>query len=202
MLELAQQAVEKTAKAVAARTRLAELEGERDTAAEARQAAEDAVAAAGTALAGAWQAYAAGVRELDLPHPDEMGLVEWAATLDGPNPAEAALRSAAASATRVLAAAQARAEGRARGSRPAAGGPGVRTPPAGGGRDGRRRRPTPGPTGPGQAGSVPRCGSSLTSPARRPSSTGLVWRRRSRRPGCSMPGSPRRASFSTRGPMT
>ena len=113
VLELAQQAVEKTAKAVAARTRLAELEGERDTAAEARQAAEDAVAAAGTALAGAWQAYAAGVRELDLPHPDEMGLVEWAATLDGPNPAEAALRSAAASATRVLAAAQARAEGRA-----------------------------------------------------------------------------------------
>jgi uncharacterized protein (TIGR02680 family) len=113
VLELAQQAVEKTAKAVAARTRLAELEGERDTAAEARQAAEDAVAAAGTTLAGAWQAYAAGVRELDLPHPDEMGLLEWAATLDGPNPAEAALRSAAASATQVLASAQARAEGRA-----------------------------------------------------------------------------------------
>lgn len=111
VLELAQQAVEKAAKAVAARTRLAELEGERDTAAEARQAAEGAVAAAGTALARAWQAYAARVRELTLADPDEVGLVEWAAILDGPNPAEAALRSAAASSTQVLAAAHARAEG-------------------------------------------------------------------------------------------
>jgi uncharacterized protein (TIGR02680 family) len=110
VLELARQAAEKAAKAVAARTRLAELESERDTAAEARQAAEDAVTTAGTALAGAWQAYAAGVMELALPHPDELGLVEWAATLDGPNPAEAALRSAAASATQALAAAQVRAK--------------------------------------------------------------------------------------------
>jgi uncharacterized protein (TIGR02680 family) len=113
VLELAQQAAGKEAAAVSARGRLGELEGERDAAAEARQEAEDAVGTAGTALAGAWQAYAAGVRELALPHPDEVGLVEWAATLDGPNPAETALRSAAAIATQALATARARADGRA-----------------------------------------------------------------------------------------
>ena len=113
VLELAQQAAGKEADAVSAWTRLGELEAERDAAAEARQAAEDAVAVAGAALAGAWQAYAAGVRELALPHPDELGLAEWSAALDGPNPAEAALRLAAASAIQLLAAAQARAEARA-----------------------------------------------------------------------------------------
>ena len=113
VLGLAREAAGKEAVAVAARTRLGELEGDLDAAAEARLAAEDAVATAGTALAGAWQAYSTGVRELALPHPDEVGLAEWAATLDGPNPAEAALRSASASATQVLAAAKARAEGRA-----------------------------------------------------------------------------------------
>jgi uncharacterized protein (TIGR02680 family) len=113
VLGLAREAAGKEAVAVAARTRLGELEGERDAAADARHAAEDAVAAAGTALAEAWQAYATGVRELALPHPDELGLAEWAATLDGPNPAETALRSASASATQVLAAAKTRAEGRA-----------------------------------------------------------------------------------------
>lgn len=109
VLGLAEKAAGEEKEAVAARTRLSELEGERDDAAEARQAAEDGVAAAGAALVDVWQACAAGVRELTLPHPDEMGLAEWAATLDGPNPAEAALRSAAASAAQALAAAHARA---------------------------------------------------------------------------------------------
>jgi uncharacterized protein (TIGR02680 family) len=113
VLGLAREAAGKDAVAVAARTRLGELEGERDAAAEASQAAGDAVAAAGAALAGAWQAYATSIQELALPHPDEVGLVEWAATLDGPNPAETALRSALAAATQVLAAAKAQAEGRA-----------------------------------------------------------------------------------------
>jgi uncharacterized protein (TIGR02680 family) len=112
VLELAQQAAGKQSQATAARARLAELEAERDTATEASQVADDAVTAAGVALAAAWQAYAAGARELRLPHPDEMGLAGWAVTLDGPNPAEAALRSAAAAATQALAAEKAGAEGR------------------------------------------------------------------------------------------
>lgn len=109
VLGLAEKAAGEEKEAAAARKRLAELEGERDDAAETRQAADDAVAAAGTALAQAWQAYAADVRELALPHPDEVGLAEWTATLDGPNPAEAALRSAAARAANELATAHARA---------------------------------------------------------------------------------------------
>jgi uncharacterized protein (TIGR02680 family) len=109
VLALADTAAEAERVAVAARTRLAELEAERDGAAEARRAAEEAVAAAGAGLVGAWQRYASRVRELDLPHPDETGLAQWAAALDGPNPAEAALRQAATRATQELAAGHARA---------------------------------------------------------------------------------------------
>jgi hypothetical protein len=113
VLELAEKAAGDEQEAIGARTRLGELEGERDDAAETRQAAEDTAAAAAAALVEAWQAYAAGVRELTLPYPDEMGLAGWAMTLDGPSPAEAALRSAATSATQALAAAHARASARA-----------------------------------------------------------------------------------------
>jgi uncharacterized protein (TIGR02680 family) len=112
VLGLAQLAAGKQAQATAHRTRLAELEAERDTAAEASQAADDAVTAAAAALSAAWQAYAAGARELRLPHPDEVGLSGWASTLDGPNPADAALRSVAAAATQALAGERAGAEGR------------------------------------------------------------------------------------------
>lgn len=112
VLGLARQAARKQAELTAARTRLAELEAERDSAADASQAADEAVTAAGAALAGAWQAYAGGVRELRVPHPDEVGLAGWAVTLDGPNPADAALRSATATATQALAAEKAGAESR------------------------------------------------------------------------------------------
>jgi uncharacterized protein (TIGR02680 family) len=111
--ELAEVAAGRERDAVAARTRLAELEAERDDAAEARHAADDAVAVAGAALVAAWQDYASRVRELTLPPPDETGLAQWAETLDGPNPAETALRSAAADANQALATAHARAAARA-----------------------------------------------------------------------------------------
>ena len=109
VLGLAEKAAAEEQEAIAARTRLGELEGERDDAAEARRAAEDAVAVTGAVLVEAWQAYAAQARELALPYPDELGLAGWTETLNGPNPAETALRSAAASATQALAAAHARA---------------------------------------------------------------------------------------------
>ena len=113
VLGLAEKAAEREKDAVAARTRLAEMEGERDDAAEARQAAEDAVATAGAALVEAWDAYASGVCELALPHPEETGLTGWAANLEGANPAEVVLRSAAVAATQALAAAHARGAARA-----------------------------------------------------------------------------------------
>jgi len=112
VLGLARTAAGKQAHLTAAQTRLAELEAEQDSASEASQAADDAVTAAAGALAAAWRAYAAGARELRLPLPDEVGLSGWAATLDGPNPADAALRSAAATATQALAAKKAGAERR------------------------------------------------------------------------------------------
>ena len=55
-----------------------------------------------------WREYAAGTTELDVPYPDETGLPEWTVTLDGPNPAETALRRAAARGTQSLAAEHAR----------------------------------------------------------------------------------------------
>jgi uncharacterized protein (TIGR02680 family) len=88
----------------AEQARLAELEGERDSAADEREAAEEEAEAAGGRLAGAWREYAARATELDVPHPDETGLADWARTLDGPNPAEVALRECVARATQALAA--------------------------------------------------------------------------------------------------
>jgi uncharacterized protein (TIGR02680 family) len=113
VITLAAHAAEAEGKAAAERSKLAELEAERDAAADERQAAEDAVHAAAGSLVAAWHQYAARTTELDAPHPDEAGLLEWAATLDGPNPAETALRAAASHATQELAAEHARRSARA-----------------------------------------------------------------------------------------
>ncbi len=110
---LATAAAEAERKAAAEQAKLAELEAERDAAADEREAAEAAVQAAGETLVARWREYAAGTTELDLPYPDEMGLPEWTVALDGPNPAEAALRAAAARTTQSLAAEHARRSGRA-----------------------------------------------------------------------------------------
>ena len=113
VLALAETAKSAEAAAVAARTRLSELEAEHDAAAEARDAADRAITEAGMALVAAWQAYAAGVSELAVPHPDETGLAAWTVSLDGPNPAETALRAAALRAAQALADARAQASVRA-----------------------------------------------------------------------------------------
>ena len=113
VLQLAETAQAAESAAVAARTRLSELEAEYDAAAEARAAADRAVTESGAQLVAAWQAYAAAVTELTVPHPDQTGLAEWTATLDGPNPAEIALRAAAMLAAQALADARAQASVRA-----------------------------------------------------------------------------------------
>jgi len=105
---LAATAAEAEGKAATEQAKLTELEAERDTAADECQAAEDAVQVAGEVLVGQWREFVDGTTELDVPYPDETGLSEWTVTLDGPNPAEAALREAAAHATQSLAAAHAR----------------------------------------------------------------------------------------------
>ena len=113
VLALAETAQSAEAAAMAARTRLGELEAEHDAAAEASDAADLAVTEAGAALVAAWQAYAAGVSELAVPHPDETGLAAWTVSLDGPNPAGTALRAVALRAAQALADARAQASVRA-----------------------------------------------------------------------------------------
>jgi len=110
---LATAAAEAERKSAAEQAKLAELETERDAAADEHEAAEAAAQAAGEVLVARWQEYAAGTTELQVPYPDETGLPEWTATLDGPNPAEAALRDAVAHATQKLAAEHARRSARA-----------------------------------------------------------------------------------------
>jgi uncharacterized protein (TIGR02680 family) len=103
VVSLADAAADAARAAGAERTRLAELEADRDIAADERQACEEAVVVAGDSLVQAWCSYAAGTTELDVPLPDETGLLPWTVTLDGPDPAETALRAAAAAATQGLA---------------------------------------------------------------------------------------------------
>ncbi len=105
---LATTTVEADRKAATEQARLTELEAERDAAADERETAEAAVQGAGETLVARWREYVAGMTELDVPYPDEAGLPEWTVTLDGPNPAEAALRRAAARATQSLATEHAR----------------------------------------------------------------------------------------------
>jgi uncharacterized protein (TIGR02680 family) len=105
---LAATAVEAERKATAEQVKLAELEAERDAAADEHEAAGATAQAAGESLVAAWRDYAAGTTELAVPYPDETGLPDWTVNLDGPNPAETALRAEAARATQALAAEHAR----------------------------------------------------------------------------------------------
>jgi uncharacterized protein (TIGR02680 family) len=85
----------------------------------ARDAADDKVAGARRDVEGAaarqvahWREYAGRARALGLaglvlPDPDEIGLADWAETLDGPHPAEQALRAVSVAAQRTLARASA-----------------------------------------------------------------------------------------------
>ncbi len=93
------------------RLRLDELTAERDTAAEGRRAAEEALAAAAQALVDEWRHYAEALDEAFLADHDEVlsALTEWTDTLAGENPARSALSAAGASARNRLAEARAQA---------------------------------------------------------------------------------------------
>ena len=88
---------------VRARVELDEREADRDAAADRRAEAEDDLGSTIDQLVSAWREYAGEVTELALPQPDEIGLAAWAETVDGPNPALAALRRAAATSQQDLA---------------------------------------------------------------------------------------------------
>ncbi|HEX6676938.1 MAG TPA: TIGR02680 family protein [Actinomycetes bacterium] len=87
------------------RHRLDELTGQRDAAAEARRAAEQALAAAGRGLVEEWRAYTDGLAEVRLADQDGVlaALAEWTDTLAGANPARAAITAAGADARNRLA---------------------------------------------------------------------------------------------------
>ena len=92
------------------RRRLDELAAERDTAAEGRRAADDALAATAQALVDQWRGYADGLAEARLAGGDGViaALAEWTGTLAGANPARVALTVAGAAAGNRLAEARAR----------------------------------------------------------------------------------------------
>lgn len=100
---LAEQAEKQYERLVAARSTLGEREHEHDIAADEVAQAHAAVSEAASALVAAWRSYAARVTELTVPHPEDVDLAWWAETLEGDNPAEGALRQAAAAAERELA---------------------------------------------------------------------------------------------------
>ncbi|KWX10145.1 hypothetical protein TR74_05395, partial [Carbonactinospora thermoautotrophica] len=102
-----------------ARRLLGEREADRDAAAGRKLEAEERVGAEAARLVAAWREYLAGVTELRPPPPDDLlpELAAWAETLDGENPAQAAMRSAASASHVSLAAARARAEAKLRACR-------------------------------------------------------------------------------------
>ncbi|WP_113705621.1 TIGR02680 family protein [Nonomuraea lactucae] len=91
---LAQTAAERERDLVAARTLLAKRESQRDAAADRLATARDGLASAIADHVTAWRRYGLGLRELSLPDPEEYGLADWAESLTGPHPGEAALREA------------------------------------------------------------------------------------------------------------
>jgi uncharacterized protein (TIGR02680 family) len=91
-----------------ARRRLSEQEAARDAAADKLAGAQRDLDAAAAGHVAEWRGYAGRARALGLPDliladPDEIGLAAWAENLEGPHPAERALREAAGTAQRSLA---------------------------------------------------------------------------------------------------
>jgi uncharacterized protein (TIGR02680 family) len=97
-----------------ARRRLHDLEGERDRAAERLESARSTLAARGAELAQSWRRHVVALVELGVSDWDavEQALLVWVETLDGANPAAAALLTAADSGRHALAEALAVALGR------------------------------------------------------------------------------------------
>ena len=91
-----------------ARKRLSDHEAARDAAADKLTAAQRDLDGAAAGHVAEWRGYAGrghalGLPNLILPDPDEIGLAAWAENLEGPHPAERALREAAGAAQRSLA---------------------------------------------------------------------------------------------------
>ena len=95
---------------VTERSRLAEREAELDRAHEGHAQARAALEEVRAATLGIWRGYVAGLTTFVPEHPDDAGLADWTHTLDGPNPAAAAVEAAARTAARDVAGRQARAE--------------------------------------------------------------------------------------------
>jgi uncharacterized protein (TIGR02680 family) len=100
----------------AARQELSRREAARDTAADRLAAAQQEVDDSAARHLAAWQDFAgrAGALEppgLVMPGPDEIGLADWTETLEGPHPAEQALRACGADSLRALAGERAAAAG-------------------------------------------------------------------------------------------
>lgn len=90
------------------RRRLSELEQARDATADKLTAARRDLDAVAAGHVTDWRGYATraralALRGLALADPDEIGLAAWTENLEGPHPAERALREAAAAANRALA---------------------------------------------------------------------------------------------------
>jgi uncharacterized protein (TIGR02680 family) len=103
------------------RRRLDDLAAERDTAAEGRRAAEEALAATAQALVDEWRGYAEGLGEARLADHDQVlaALAQWTDSLAGENPARIALTSAGTGARNRLAEARAHARTELRAARAA-----------------------------------------------------------------------------------
>jgi uncharacterized protein (TIGR02680 family) len=110
VLALAEQADRAADHLAGARRRLDELATERDTAAERRRGAEEAVAVAGRELVEAWRRYLDELVEVRLLDPEGAlaGLAGWTETLAGASPAPASLAEAGSAARNRLAEARAK----------------------------------------------------------------------------------------------
>jgi len=84
-------------RAVDAARKLADVEAERDTAADTLNTADGQLQDEVGRLLAQWQAFAGRVDAVQVPFPDEVGLADWAQTLDGPDPASTVLDERTAS---------------------------------------------------------------------------------------------------------
>lgn len=94
VLELADGAATARRDATGALRIVRERESERDAAADRKRHADEAADGAISDLVAAWRGYVSDLTELTLPDPDDIDLASWAGSLDGENPAHAALRDA------------------------------------------------------------------------------------------------------------
>ncbi|WP_051468167.1 TIGR02680 family protein [Actinomadura oligospora] len=109
---LAGKAIAAEAELSQARRTLTEREADRDAAAGALGEAQDTLIDRIGEHVGEWRDYGRSLAELTVPDPDDVGLADWAETLDGPHPLVHALRQAADGTREMLVTARAEANAR------------------------------------------------------------------------------------------